>query len=223
MPHPRCWNGPVALRAQDGWEPDRARCATLPRAGNIPCPGPESTVSKSVNNRPSRSIRLGFWVLVAAALLAACAPNPTAQLISPNMVAITEAGIVLIVKEVPKLAELTRDQVMADVPAEIVAAIEAGDIEEGMRISELQGCAGCHSLVEDEVLSGPSWYDIGNTAVGRVDDEGPALYLYNSITSPNSFVVRRFDSGVMPDNFVDTLSDQELGHLLALLLSQVEN
>ena len=213
----------MALRAQDGWEPDRARCATLPRAGNIPYPGPELTVSKSVNNRPSRSIRLGFWVLVAAALLAACAPNPTAQLISPNMVAITEAGIVLIVKEVPKLAELTRDQVMADVPAEIVAAIEAGDIEEGMQISELQGCAGCHSLVEDEVLSGPSWYDIGNTAVGRVDGEGPALYLYNSITSPNSFVVRRFDSGVMPDNFVDTLSDEEIGHLMALLLSQVEN
>ena len=189
----------------------------------MPFPGPESTVSKSVNNRPSRSIRLGFWVLVAAALLAACAPNPTAQLISPNMVAITEAGIVLIVKEVPKLAELTRDQVMADVPAEIVAAIEAGDIEEGMQISELQGCAGCHSLVEDEVLSGPSWYDIGNTAVGRVDGESPALYLYNSITSPNSFVVRRFDSGVMPDNFADTLSDEEIGHLMALLLSQVEN
>ena len=139
------------------------------------------------------------------------------------MVAITEAGIVLIVKEVPKLAELTRDQVMADVPAEIVAAIEAGDIEEGMQISELQGCAGCHSLVEDEVLSGPSWHDIGNTAVGRVDGESPALYLYNSITSPNSFVVRRFDSGVMPDNFADTLSDEEIGHLMALLLSQVEN
>ena len=207
----------------DGWEPDRARCATLPRAGNIPCPGPESTVSKSVNNRPSRSIRLGFWVLVAAALLAACAPNPTAQLISPNMVAITEAGIVLIVKEVPKLAELTRDQVMADVPAEIVAAIEAGDIEEGMQISELQGCAGCHSLVEDEVLSGPSWYDIGNTAVGRVDGESPALYFYNSITSPNSFVVRRFDSGVMPDNFEETLSDEEMGHLIAMLLSLAED
>lgn len=139
------------------------------------------------------------------------------------MVAITEAGIVLVVREIPKLAELTRDQVMEGVPAEIVAAIEAGDIEEGMEISELQGCAGCHSLVEDEVLSGPSWYDIGNTAVGRVDGEGPALYFYNSITRPNGFVVRRFDSGVMPDNFEETLSDEDIGHLIAMLLSQVED
>ena len=138
------------------------------------------------------------------------------------MVAITEAGVVLIVKEIPKLAELNRDQVMEGVPASVVAAIEAGDLEEGVKISELQGCAGCHSLEDGEVLSGPSWYDIGNTVVGRVDGESPGLYLYNSITSPNSFIVKRFDSGVMPDNFQEILSDEEIGHLIAMLLSLVE-
>ncbi len=158
-----------------------------------------------------------------AALVAACAPNPTAQLISPAMVARTEEGIVLVVKVIPKLAELTQDEVMAGLPDDVVAAIEAGDPVEGMEISELQGCAGCHSLVEGEILSGPSWYDIGNTAVGREDEEGPALYLYNSIMSPNASVVRRFDTGVMPEDFADKLSTTDIGHLLALLLSQTED
>ncbi len=155
-----------------------------------------------------------------AALLAACAPNPTAQLISPAMVARTEEGIVMVVREIPKLSALTREDIMAGLPEDVIAAIDAGDPVEGMEISELQGCAGCHSMAEDEILSGPSWYDIGNTAVGRHDEQGPALYLYNSIMAPNAYIVRRFDGGVMPEDFADKLSTEDVGHILALLLSQ---
>ncbi len=170
-----------------------------------------------------RNFRIFFfclWGSLMATFVAACAPNPTAQLISPAMVARTEEGIVLVVIEIPKLAELSRDEVMAGLPDDIVAAIDAGDPVEGMEISELQGCAGCHSLTEGEILSGPSWYDIGNTAVGRQDAEGPALYLYNSIMTPNAYLVRRFDAGVMPEDFPEKLSTSDIGHLLALLLAQ---
>ena len=164
----------------------------------------------------------GLVVLLVAAVLAACAPNPTAQIISPFMVAVSEEGITIVVRVIPKLAELTEDEIFAGVPEDVVAAIKEGDVVEGQAISELQGCAGCHSLEEDEVLSGPSWYDVANIAVGRVEGESPALYFYRSITRPNAFIVKRFDSNVMPEDFSEKLNTSEIGDLIALLLEQTE-
>lgn len=163
---------------------------------------------------------MSLWAGLCALALAACAPNPALQLVSPFMLAQTEEDIVLVVREVPKLSALTAEEVFAGVPADLVAAIEAGDPEEGQFLSELQGCAGCHSLADGEVLSGPSWYDMGNTAVGRVEGESPALYLYRSIIQPNAYVVRRFDANVMPETFAESLTTAEIGHLVALLLAQ---
>ncbi len=164
----------------------------------------------------------GLVVLLVAAVLAACAPNPTVQIISPFMVAVSEEGITIVVRVIPKLAELTEDEIFAGVPEDVVAAIKEGDVVEGQEISELQGCAGCHSLEEDEVLSGPSWYDVANIAVGRVEGESPALYFYRSITRPNAFIVKRFDSNVMPEDFSEKLNTSEIGDLIALLLEQTE-
>lgn len=145
-----------------------------------------------------------------------------AQLISPYMVAVTEEGITIVVRIIPKLAELTEKQTFAGVSEDVVDAIQNGDPVEAMELSELHGCAGCHSMEDGEVLSGPSWYDIGNVSVGRVDGESPALYLYNSITQPNAFVVKRFDGGVMPEDFSEKLTTAEIGSLIAYLLQQTE-
>ena len=158
--------------------------------------------------------------ILLAGLIAACAPNPAAQLISPFMVAASDEGVIIVARVIPKLADLTEEEIFAGVPAELVAAIKDGDPINGREISELQGCAGCHSLQEDEILSGPSWYDMANTAVGRVEGESPALYLYRSIVQPNASVVRRFDSDVMPGDFDEKLSTSEIGDLIALLLEQ---
>ena len=159
-------------------------------------------------------------VILLAGLIAACAPNPTAQLISPFMVAASDEGIVIVARVIPKLSDLTEEEIFAGVPADLVAAIQDGDPINGREISELQGCAGCHSFQEGEILSGPSWYDIANTAVGRVEGEGPVLYLYRSIMQPNASIVRRFDADVMPADFEEKLSMSDLGDLLALLLEQ---
>ncbi len=164
----------------------------------------------------------GLLVLLVACLIAACAPNPAAQLISPFMVAASDEGIVIVERIIPKLSELTEEEIFAGVPDEVAAAIQNGDPVQGQEISELQGCAGCHSLQEGEILSGPSWFDIANTAVGRVEGESPALYLYRSIMQPNAFIVRRFDSGVMPTDFEEKLSLSEIGDLISLLLEQNE-
>ncbi len=201
---------------------DSARsCATLPGglAGKVQRSG---EVLRIVSVRKLSLMGSCLVTLLVAGLIASCAPNPTAQLISPFMVAASEEGITLVVRIVPKLSELTEEEVFAGVPEDVVTAIQTGDSVNGMEISELQGCAGCHSLQEDEVLSGPSWYDIANTAVGRVEGESPALYLYRSITQPNAFVVRRFDANVMPEDFNEKLSTAEIGDLMAFLLEQNE-
>lgn len=157
-----------------------------------------------------------------AGLIAACAPNPAAQLISPFMVAASDEGVTVVARVIPKLSDLTAEEIFAGVPADLVAAIQDGDPVQGREIAELQGCAGCHSFQEDEILSGPSWYDIANTAVGRVEGEGPVLYLYRSIMQPNASIVRRFDADVMPSDFDEKLSTSDLGDLLALLLEQAQ-
>ncbi len=183
--------------------------------------GPEQ-VSRIVSVRNLSLASSVLVVVLMAGLLAACAPNPAAQLVSPFMVAVSDEGVTIVARVIPRLSELTEDEIFAGVPADVVAAIQDGDPVNGQKISELQGCAGCHSLQEGEILSGPSWYDMANTAVGRVEGESPALYLYRSIMQPNASIVRRFDADVMPGDFSEKLSTAEIGDLLALLLAQIE-
>lgn len=183
--------------------------------------GPEQ-VSRIVSVRNLSLASSALVVVLLAGLLAACAPNPAAQLVSPFMVAVSDEGVTIVARVIPRLSELTEEEIFAGVPDEVLAAIQDGDPVNGQKISELQGCAGCHSLQEGEILSGPSWYDMANTAVGRVEGESPALYLYRSIVQPNASIVRRFDADVMPGDFSEKLSTAEIGDLLALLLAQIE-
>ena len=48
------------------------------------------------------------------------------------------------------------------------------------------------------------------------------MYIYTSIIDPNAFVVPGFPAGVMPQNFKDTIPQNELADLVAYLLAQHE-
>ena len=68
----------------------------------------------------------------------------------------------------------------------------------------------------------PTWSEIADTAVGRAQQlglAGPAMYLYDSITNPNSFIVDGYNSDVMPETYAEDLSDQDFADLLTYLLS----
>jgi mono/diheme cytochrome c family protein len=71
-------------------------------------------------------------------------------------------------------------------------------------------------------MTGPTWYHVGDTAVSRVAGESPAFYLYQSIVDPNGFVVPNYAGGLMPANYGEQLSAQELADLIAYLLQQSE-
>ncbi len=176
-----------------------------------------------------RARRFG-WImglsLVAVLLLAACAPDPTALIISPQLgeqMAALEAGNEVVVAaptEAPKLADLAPEAVTAGLPEDVAAALASADPANGEQLALARGCIGCHSLDPNATMTGPTWHNVGDTAVSRVPGESPAFYLYHSITNPNLFVVPNYPSNIMPANYSEQLSTQELADLIDYLLQQ---
>jgi cytochrome c551/c552 len=180
----------------------------------------------------SNRVRPIAWLvasLVAVALVVtACAPNANELLISPRLgdqLAALEAGndvVAAAPTEAPKLAELAPDQIAAGLPDDVAAALAAANPDNGAQVALARGCVGCHALDPAVTMTGPTWYHVGDTAVSRVAGESPALYLYHSIINPGGFVVANYPSGVMPANYSEQLSVQELADLIAYLLQQNE-
>lgn len=177
----------------------------------------------------SRTVVISTLLLVVAALmLSACKPDADAMLISPQlgeqMVAAASAGPDAVAAAeptpVPVLADLTDEEIVAGLPDDFVTALAEADPANGETLSLTNGCVGCHALDPEAVMTGPTWHNMGDTAVGRVDGQSPALYLYNSIVEPNSYVNDGYPAGVMPQTYADTLSTEDLADVVAYLLSQ---
>jgi mono/diheme cytochrome c family protein len=172
----------------------------------------------------------GFWlfsVLVGGAILfSACAPDPTVQLISPDMLSpaeLAEAGKVEAVPTEPprvaNIADLTEEEILAGLPPEIMEAMASADPGRGEQLTLLNGCIGCHSLDGSQQLTGPSWVNLANVAITRVEGQSPGLYLYDSVVHPNDYILEGYPANIMPATFGDTLSDQELADMLAFMLT----
>ncbi len=119
----------------------------------------------------------------------------------------------------PAAAAETAEDPYAGLPEEVKAAMETADPSRGEALATQNACQACHSLQEGQVVVGPPWFDIGNSAATRVEGEGAALYLYNSIAHPNDFIVEGFQPNLMVQTFAETLTDQEMADLIAYLLS----
>jgi L-cysteine S-thiosulfotransferase len=81
------------------------------------------------------------------------------------------------------------------------------------------GCVACHSLEPDKVIVGPSQAGVATRAPTRKPGYSPELYIYESITHPNAFVVPSFQPGLMPQDFKQRLTPQEISDLIAYLLT----
>lgn len=173
--------------------------------------------------RNRRSFALFALLIVAVLVFAACSADPTAQLISPGMsFEIGEEAVVAVPTATPEILDittLTEAEVFAGLSDAIVASIQNGDVDAGAQISQLNGCIGCHSLEKGGQLVGPSWYGIANTSIKRVAGESPAQYLYQSIVAPGAYVVPDYPAGVMPQNYGEVLSEEDLGNLVAYMLT----
>jgi cytochrome c oxidase subunit 2 len=89
----------------------------------------------------------------------------------------------------------------------------------GEKWARNNGCLSCHSL-DGSVSVGPTWkglygatQQLADGSMATVDD----AYLLNAIIKPNAQVAAGFPANVMPQNFLDTLSEQQLADIIAFI------
>ena len=170
------------------------------------------------------------FLFVLILVLAACTPDATSEIISPELgprlIAAQEAGAVVAVPEeeveLASLADLSEEEIAAGLPDDVSAALADADLANGENLALVNGCIGCHSLDPEAQMTGPTWHNVGNTAITRVEGTGPAAYLYDSISAPNDYVVPDYQSGLMPQNYAESISVEDLADLVAYLLAQQE-
>ncbi len=80
-------------------------------------------------------------------------------------------------------------------------------------------CASCHHVDSEEVLVGPGLYNIKARATTRVEGQSAAQYIFNSIKHPGDYVVEGFANGLMPQNYAEIFTDDDIYNIVAYLLT----
>lgn len=179
-----------------------------------------------------QSLRYWFVLLVLGLVLsmviAGCAPNANAQLISPQLGAqlyAEESSAEIAIEPTPeprRFADLAPEEVTAGLPDDFAAALAAADPSRGETVALANGCVGCHSVDPAVTMTGPTWYLLADTAANRRPDVSPAAYIHESIVNPGAYVVPEYPSGVMPATYDQTISVEDMADLVAYLLTQHE-
>jgi mono/diheme cytochrome c family protein len=110
------------------------------------------------------------------------------------------------------------DALTADTYVEQVAGLlQNADADNGAQLVEAYGCIACHRLGVSSRVA-PAFEGIAERAATRRPPLTAADYLYESIINPTAYVVVGYQPA-MPQNYPDRLSDQELGDIIAYLLT----
>lgn len=79
-------------------------------------------------------------------------------------------------------------------------------------------CAGCHALVPDTIIIGPSLHGIATRAETRVAGQSAEEYILMSVLRPGDYVVEGFNN-IMTTNFAKEVTSEEMNALVAFLLT----
>jgi len=91
----------------------------------------------------------------------------------------------------------------------------------GERIFYGEGtCGACHSLEPGKQIVGPSLSGVAARAAALAPEYTVESYIYESITNPNAYVVEGFQPDIMPANYGDRLSEEQLADLVEFLSSK---
>ncbi len=145
--------------------------------------------------------------------MAAAPATPTAAPVSPTMAPTEEAA--------PEAAAPE-----AAVPEVAVS----GDAEAGKALFNqpvfqsssgiASGCYTCHYVEASRGnFTGPNLAGVGSRAATTVSGQSAAEYLHNSIVKPNDYVVEGFVAGLMPQNYGEVLTEEQINDLVAYLLT----
>lgn len=112
---------------------------------------------------------------------------------------------------------------------DITISLPPGDADRGQDLSDgALGCSSCHVISS----VGPFWPaegstpglgDRGESRIGQNDYTGsatsPEQYMIESVVQANAFVVEGFQAGIMPGNYSERITVQEMADLVAYMLS----
>ena len=101
-----------------------------------------------------------------------------------------------------------------------LSALPPGNAGAGKALFSAVGCVACHSLEAGVRVVGPSLSGVATRAGMRKAGYSAQLYLYESITQPNTYLVEGFPGGVMPQDFKTRLKPQDLSDLIAFLMTE---
>jgi cytochrome c2 len=80
-------------------------------------------------------------------------------------------------------------------------------------------CNACHDVSTGAKVVGPSLKRIASVAASREAGKTAQDYLWESIVSPNDYIVPGFAAGVMPISYDKTLDQQQIADIVAYLLT----
>jgi cytochrome c oxidase subunit 2 len=99
--------------------------------------------------------------------------------------------------------------------------VSADPVVRGQQYAQQYGCLACHSI-DGSALVGPSWKGVygsqetlADGSIVTVDDD----YIHESIVNPGAKIVQGFPPGVMPTNFADQLSEEQIQDIIAFIKS----
>jgi cytochrome c551/c552 len=100
--------------------------------------------------------------------------------------------------------------------ARVDALLEIGKPADAEAVVTKYGCVACHRDGANTVA--PSWVGVAERAGARRPPMPADAYIYESIVYPAAYVVEGYPD-LMPKDFAQRLSDQELADVLAFLLT----
>ena len=94
----------------------------------------------------------------------------------------------------------------------------------GRQLFQRFGCSGCHALSDAGASGqvGPNLNGIGARAGDTKPSDNAEDYVRESVTSPNTFIVPGYPENVMPQDYAQQMTPQELDALIKYLLAQTQ-
>jgi len=127
-----------------------------------------------------------------------------------------------------ELVEVPSGPIGGAVGTDITKTLPEGDAARGEALAQSLACVACHIAAP----TGPAWLPSGDqpgiatraeSRFTQSDYSGQATtawqYLFEAIVLPNAYIVPGYAQGIMPANYGQTLSDQDLADLIAYLLT----
>jgi cytochrome c551/c552 len=88
--------------------------------------------------------------------------------------------------------------------------------ELGQALVRQMGCLGCHTTTGERSV-GPTWHQLFDKTVPLADGTtvvADEAYLRESIVDPNAKIVEGFPPDIMPGNYDERLTDEEVGAIV---------